>query len=289
MSAPLSSVAGHAALRAGAVAHRYGGVVGAVGGSLVAVGVRCDDEDHRIGESTLVRLSPGKVEAIARLPFSVFAAGGDVERPLLLDHEGRLRDKGGSVVIDDVRAIIGHAVLRNPGALHDARDGRHIASGVFAVGQDDDGYVAAVDSGLVFFTASFKERGRLALAPLGAVVAVCGGGPFIGLLVERTLVIVDRPTGHVTRAALPSEGRCIARAPRRFLIGGRAGLCARDDDDDRVRPFRPSLRAHQVTWTGPGDARSRLVVVADLFIATSEDGEDLATRDLSGYVRIAGA
>ena len=47
-------------------------------------------------------------------------------------------------------------------------------------------------------------------------------------------------------------------------------------------PFRPSLRAHTLAVRG-----GVLAVASDLFVATSDDGLDFSTRDLTSFVRLA--
>ena len=49
-----------------------------------------------------------------------------------------------------------------------------------------------------------------------------------------------------------------------------------------MRTLRPSLRAHQLLVADDG-----LVIVSDLFVATSTDGLDFFSRDLSAFVRLA--
>ncbi len=78
------------ALRQGAVAHRYAGVVGGTMTDLMAVGVRCDDEDPAIGESFILRLRPGRVEVVAAVPFAVKNVFGTRDAPLLEDHDGHV-------------------------------------------------------------------------------------------------------------------------------------------------------------------------------------------------------
>lgn len=284
MSAPVAARTSNSALRAGAVAHRWGGVVGDSITTFLAVGVRCDDEDRTIGDALVVELGPGWIKARAPLPFAVKSVAGSVTAPLFLDEHGGLWSLGENNApvkrIDDVTAIAGPLALLRDGVVVVvssagervvATSARGIAPGLIVGADsldltDDDGGVTR----------------SLPFSAAGDVAACHRHGHDIAVVIGRTVHLIDAATGDVRACAVPTVAGCVARARDRWVLGSaQGGLFALDDDDDRVRPFRPSLRAHQIVRVGDG-----LVAVSDLAIATSDDGHEWLGRDLASFVRL---
>jgi hypothetical protein len=149
-------------------------------------------------------------------------------------------------------------------------------------------------------------------APLGTVP----GG--LRLASDGTRVVVATATGVATldgATALPAGGQAVAVARGRVAVGDPRGLLVGDPrgtrrlavahgvhslaflgdalfvgsragglfvlDGDALRSVRPSLRARTLQAT-----RGGLIVASDLFVATSADGVDFATRDLASIVRL---
>jgi len=299
------------------VTHRYAGATGTSISQLRVVGVRCDDEDHAVGDATVLAMGPGRAEVIARLPFTVVAVGHSGAAVLCLDTHGQLwRIMAGRVDAIDgaigVVQLVGAFARQQDGTVlrigagvddnddddtNDNDDGglQVVARQVRAIGQaDNEGIVGIeVDQGrgaggdglvAVCRDRSGTEHARMALPPIeGAIDVVAADGGELGIVAGRTLVLGQRATGEVRRLRLEHDVTCLARLAQRWFLGSKAGLFTLDDDDDRVRLWRPSLRAHQVLRVADG-----IVVVTDLFVATSDDGIDIVSRDLSSFVRLAG-
>ncbi|HEY1100364.1 MAG TPA: hypothetical protein VGF99_15605 [Myxococcota bacterium] len=300
MSAPLLSLT---APKSG-LEHRYAAVVADGVDDVIALCVRRDDDDHKKGDSLLLRLRPGRADVVATLPFvarAVSRAGHDERRFLVVDAADSL-----FVVV----AGVGAPTLLRSG-VRDLKDGVVLGA---------DGSIARVVD---------DDEGRVVLAPRGSVAgAVVVGttttpgtillGCADGSVVEIEDVVVDVGTakerwraaatdtssdgGPVDAVALVdgvvaiAAGRCLQVGPARhvlvqpanalacvgdrWFIGTSAGLFV--VDEGRVMPLRPSLRAHHLVAVRDG-----LVVVSDLFVAGS-DGVDFAVRDLSAFIRVAG-
>lgn len=302
MSAPLSAQTSRTAIRAGSVTHRYAGATGSSINSLHVIGVRCDDEDHAVGDAAVLAMGPGRASLLARLPFTVVAVGHSARAVLGLDTHGQLwrivNDRVDAIDgADGVVQVVGAFVRRTDGTVwRVADDGvmHQVAQHVRAMGQaDNEGIVGiqvddadGASGGLVAVCRdrSGAEHARMALPPIdGTIDVVAADGGELGIVAGRTLVLGQRATGEVRRVRLDEDITCLARLAQRWFLGSKAGLFILDDDDDRVRLWRPSLRAHQVLRVADG-----LVVVTDLFVATSDDGIDIVSRDLSSFVRLAG-
>ncbi len=303
MSAPLSAQTSRTAIRAGSVTHRYAGATGTSINSLHVIGVRCDDEDHAVGDAAVLAMGPGRASLVARLPFTVVAVGHSARAVLGLDTHGQLWRIVGDRVdpidgADGVVQVVGAFVRRQDGTVWRVDDDgvlHLVAQRVRAMGQaDNEGIVGiqvedaneATSTGLVAVCRdrSGAEHARMALPPIdGTFDVVAADGGELGIVAGRTLVLGQRATGEVRRVRLDEDVTCLARLAQRWFLGSKAGLFTLDDDDDRVRLWRPSLRAHQLLRVADG-----LVVVTDLFVATSDDGIDIVSRDLSSFVRLAG-
>lgn len=273
-----------AALRPSTLAHRWGGVVGDGIGALCAVGVRCDEADREKGQSLVVDVRPGRLSPRVPLPFTVRSVGGTATDPLFVDEADRALWglEGGAPVkrLDGVVAIDGPLVLDRDGVVHRAeghtlrpiaRGARGVADGVIV---GDDTLTLLHDDGRLGDTLPF-------VAP-GVVRAVHRRGPQVGVYVDQTLHTLDLDSGARRAFLGPAEAHCLARGTDRWFIGCTVGgLLTLDDGDDRIRVFRPSLRAHQIARVQDG-----FVAVSDLTIAVSDDGHEWLGRDLAGLVRL---
>ena len=303
MSAPLASKKSRSVLRAGSLTHRYAGATGTSITNLLVVGVRCDDDDPSIGDATLFTMRPGRADAMARIPFPVVSLGSSGDAVLLLDGHGRLWrtdavDATASVsAVDeagpDVVQVVGPWVRRRDGTVvrvDDAGAVVAITTGARVIGQAEHGVVVAVESrssgGLVAVGRDGVgvEQWRITLPVVDDdVVAVAADGDALAVVAGRMLVVGQRATGAFRRLPLTADVVSLARLGTRWVLGSpSAGLFSLDDDDDRVSLWRPSLRAHQVLRLHDG-----IVAVSDLFVATSDDGIDLVSRDLTGFMRLA--
>lgn len=285
MSAPVGHHTSHTALRAGAVAHRWAGVVGEHADALCAVGVRCDEDDRRVGESLVVELGPGRLTPRARLPFVVEGVAGTARMPLLRDAHGVLWRLDGDTpvhVLDGVVAIHADLALTRDGrVIAVATDGtlRELTVGVRGLG---DG-VIVVDDGLLLIDHGVVGR-KVAWTPPSTVTACHRRGDAIAVAGDDRLFVLDAGGASPLVRAVPGPAlvHCLARAPDRWLLGCTVGgLLALEDGDDAIAVKRPSLRAHQLVRLGDGG----FAAVSDLFIAISDDGVDWLGRDLAGLVR----
>lgn len=303
VSAPLASKKSRSVLRAGSLTHRYAGATGVSITNLLVVGVRCDDDDPSIGDATLFTMRPGRADAVARIPFPVVSVGSSGDAVLLLDGHGRLwrTDAVGATAIasavdeagPDVVQVVGSWVRRRDGTVvrvDDAGGLVAISTGARVIGQADHGVVVAVES--------LSSGGLVAVGRDGVgvaqwrttlpvvdddVVAVAADGDALAVVAGRMLVVGQRATGAFRRLPLTADVVSLARLGTRWVLGSpSAGLFSLDDDDDRVSLWRPSLRAHQVLRLQDG-----IVAVSDLFVATSDDGADIVSRDLTGFMRLA--
>jgi hypothetical protein len=280
-------------MRVGAVAYRWAGVCGTTLNTLVGVGVRCDDEDRGLGESLVVSVLPGKIERRQSLPFAVRAVGGDVDGTLALGEDGRLWAlRGGThtVVREGVRQLVGAGVTDTDGHAWAFRDGvltplhdHAVDERAVAIGAGDAGGVVVVFADrIVGFDAGGGVRFSLDVDAdgLGAVRAVGQDGDVVVVASTDAVFVVERATGQKRRVPCALTVDCVAVIGQRALCGTSSGLYALDLDDDAVRAFRPSLRAHQLHRTTDG-----LAIVSDLFIGSSDDGMSVTSRDLSGLIR----
>ncbi len=304
VSASLASKQSRSVLRASSLTHRYAGATGTSITRLLVVGVRCDDDDPSIGDATLFTMRPGRADAVARIPFPVVSVGHSGDAVLLLDGAGRLWRTDSAAVdatasaIDeagpDVVQVVGPWVRRRDGTVvrvDDAGAVVAVTTGARVIGQADHGVVVAVESlssgGLVAVGRDGVgvEQWRTTLPVVDDdVVAVAVDGGAVGLVAGRTLMVGPQATGEFRRLPLVADVVSLARLGTRWVLGSpSAGLFTLDDDDDRVSLWRPSLRAHQVLRLHDG-----IVAVSDLFVATSDDGIDIVSRDLTGFMRLAG-
>ncbi len=278
-------------MRVGSVAYRWAGVCGSSLGHVVGVGVRCDDEDRAIGESLVVSVLPGKIVARQTLHCAVRAVGGDPDGVLVLCERGRvslLTQGPPHELRTDVRQLVGHVICTNDGEGLQWRDGAFVsvASGCVAVGEGDHGGAVVVaragDEHVISgFDRDGARRFSLSVAGLGEVRAVAHDGDVVVVASVGAVFVIERATGEKRRLSCGVDVDAVSVVGPRALFGSVGGLYALDLDDDAVRAFRPSLRAHQLHRTDDGVA-----IVSDLFIGSSDDGVDVTSRDLSGLIRV---
>lgn len=295
--------------RSRSIAHRWGPACATTTpADQWALAVRFDEEDDAAAESFLVKLTQGKAEIVDHLPGAATALAASSEgKVFILDDRGQLLVGGRKHKLAAPRALtwLGDGVvLAGADRLWlfssdgvQVREGPAVAARCLA--SSSAGLLAAIDDGSVCFFADAPSAGAAARGQRLALGALPAGstGPIAALSLDddgqvaaacgRTVLLGDVRAGTLAPLlTAPFEIHAIALHQRRLLLASRAhGLFAVDlavDADRRVMPFRPSLRAHTLA------VRAGLLVVAsDLFVATSDDGLDFLTRDLTSFVRLA--
>jgi hypothetical protein len=272
---------GPAALRS--VAHRFAGACARTLADVMVLGVRYDDDDHKVGDTLVVRVRPGKLEPVTSIsgPARAIARHGD-----------------GVVVVDDrglLRTLEGDPLREH--VLDLCEDREHSSSGgnrarLLALHEDGAVVDVATGSEIVKVAGARSIRG-------GCVVAAESVIGFDGLRLHEGVVdVAARAPDPVTAGRFAwSKGKNVVVDGRPFLLAHPAhalcfafGSCFVGSqvnglsvvDDAGLRSLRPSLRAHALSLVDDG-----LLVVADLMLGTSDDGVDFVSRDLAAYVRLA--
>lgn len=285
--------------RSRAIAHRWGAVCALGPGEQAALGIRYDEEDDGVGESFLVKLSPGKAEIVDQIPgLSPAIAANAHGRVFVLDARGVVHVEGRKHRLSSPRALVpwrdGVALaaadrvwlLGRAAAATDVEEGPALQARRLAA--SSAALLAATDDGRLVWSDGASER----------EVEVPSGGQMAALAIDdegrvaassgRTLLIGDtRRLAPVATA--PFEIHCVAIHHGRTLLSSRAhGLFALDlEEKKKVVPLKPSLRAHSLVVQ-----EGVLLAASDLFVATydggwGEDGVDFLTRDLAPFVRLA--
>jgi hypothetical protein len=288
VSAPVGPRSSHSTLRAGCVANRWAGVIVGTDGAVCAVGVRCDDEDRRVGEALIVDLGPGQIRARARLHFTVRAVAGTAAAPIVLDECGGLwridNDAAPVRLADGVHALVDRFALGENGVVLavDKNPPRRVAEGARHVGAG----VMVVDGGVQLIDRMIDDDTVLPLIPVALpphVSACHRDGAHVAIAGDKTVTLLDLAAGTARTLHAPRRIQSLARSLDRWLLGSTSsGLHVLDDGDDVVRALRPSLRAHQLARFGDAG----VVAVADLSISTTDDGVEWLGRDLAGLVRL---
>lgn len=259
------------------MAHRFAGAAARSLDDIVAVGVRFDDDDPSFGESLAVRLRPGRIEPIAPISGPVKTVALLQRDVVVVDHRGVLKK------------VTGEALLEGVKDLHD--DGQRLLAL-----QGDDVVDVASRATVARVKDAVSLKGGLVRAAHGvfdldgvrvvdgAVDAVSravlsGGGVDVAVARGKVLTVNNKqlPLPFVVQSLCKAAGRWFASSKQGGLV-----VVDLSEGAGVVRPLRPSLRAHQLTAVGDG-----LLVVSDLFVATSDDGVDFVSRDLAPYVRLA--
>ncbi len=299
MSAPSPDLVARAGTR-----HRYADAVVVEGiDDVIALCVRSDEDDPRRGDAVLLRLRPGRSDVVASVPWPARAVSvlGD-GRFLVVDLADSVHvvdaDRGGPPVLlrSGVRAVRGEIVLAHDGQVLQARSvgdevvlsvvGQVAGGCVLGASSADRVVVGTVGGSVVELDHHGHEYWRAAPGDASAE----GAAVDAAAIVDGVVVIA---AGHCLqigprRLRLPHRAAAVARCGQRWFVSSVvSGLMVVDDltDDghgDVVRVLRPSLRAHHLIGTDAG-----LVAVGDLFVATSSDGYDFFSRDLSAFVRLA--
>jgi len=258
---------------------------------LVVVGVRYDEDAPERGDSLVARLRAGRLEPLARadgIAHAIVVAHGT---PHVLFQDGRLaslRTDGEAAVVDVVARGVLDIAAHGSGAVS-LDDAGGVRAVVHSEGTTADAAVpiATVPGGLrlasdgtrvvvATATAVVSLDGVPPLSAGGQAVAVAGGRVAVGD--PRGLLVGD--ARGTRRLAVAHGVHSLAFLGDALFVGSRArGLFVLDGD--ALRSVRPSLRARTLQTSGGG-----LVVASDLFVATSEDGVDFATRDLASIVRL---
>lgn len=255
------------------VAHRFAGACAHDLSDVFALGVRYDDDDPTSGESLVVRLRPGRIDAIVVVGGPGRAIGFVGHRTpgeslCVLDDRGALRTTRGDVILDGVADI------------HD--DGQRLLAL-----QGDNIVDVATKATVARIAGAVSLRGGVVRTTRG--VCDLDGNVLVGGVVDcaassdGSLAWVRGRTLTIDGTAMPlaSNTHALARMKGRWFVGSHQGGLS-VVDAGAVVPLRPSLRAHQLKNVGGG-----LLIVSDLFVATSEDGVDFMSRDLAAFVRLA--
>ncbi len=278
-----------------AVAHRFAGACARSLDDVIAIGVRFDDDDAGYGETLVVRLRPGRMEALGSIrgpSQAVALLGGD---PVVLDAGGALRNLAGDALLGGVADIHGDVQHASGAAqprllalcgddIVDVENRVTVArvAGALSV----RGGVVRTADGVVDLDGNVRVVGAVDAAAVDAAgtLAFARGKT---LTVGATSMALPFAAHVLCHVALPAADRGAPGARGRWFVGGRSGGLA-VVEEDVVCVLRPSLRAHTLAAVPglPGHAGG-LLVVSDLFVATSDDGVDFISRDLASYVRLA--
>ncbi len=278
--------------RARSVAHRWGpaAVVSAAGPQLIALGIRFDEEDLPTSETFVMRLGPGKADAVDGMVGTAQAvAVTPAGAVFVLDARGTLsvagkrhQLPGGCALAADVDGVwvAGDTRLHRFSAAGEPLGDVHNASALL---------LSSSPVGLLCATANH----RLALLKSGALADVpqpasAHGPSAIHLDVDGTItaafgtaIIQGTSAGVVVMATSTFHIDAIARFKGRTFAASKVhGLCV--VSEGAVHKLRPSIRAH--TLTANDDV---MVASAALCLATTDDGVEFLTRDLAPFVRIA--
>ena len=259
--------AGQASLRS--VAHRFAGACGRGVSDIHVLGVRYDDDDHKIGDTLVVRMRPGRLEAVTAMsgPARCIACLG--KEVVVVDDGGALRTLDGRVLLEGVVDLCDQRTrllaLTEGGAVVDVVTGQELVR-VPGARCISGGVVVAAES------VTGLDGRRLHEGVVDVATAAAGR---LAWSKGRSLVVDGRPfmLSHPAHALCFAFGAC-------FVGSTVSGLSVVDEAG--LRGLRPSLRAHGLAHADDG-----LIVIADLMLATSDDGADFISRDLAAYVRLA--
>jgi hypothetical protein len=284
-----------AAHRIRALGNRYADAC-LVDGDIVAMGVRYDEDDPVVGDSLVVRLRPGRAEALGHCSGIARSLAVVDGVPHVLRSDGqllRLHNGAATLLRDGVLDLVAHGeqaltldadgVVALLGATPATALGR--VDGATLLASDGRRVVLATRDGVVTLDGdptdgSTTARTASALTN-GPPVALAVAGDVIAAVVESSLSIAQGT--NVRRFNVGHPLHSVACFAGRVFAGSRtAGLFVLVDGDDRVRPLRPSLRARSLRVSG-----GRLVVAADLLVAVSDEGDDFVSRDLAAFIRLA--
>jgi hypothetical protein len=278
--------------RARSIAHRWGPitVVNKDGPELAAIAIRYDEEDRDTAETFLLRMGPGRAEAVDGMLGAAL---------------GVACSSSGVLFVLDAKNVV-HAAGK-----------RHKLMGARAIAVVGDEIVVAGDQKLWRFDATGERvqpgpalRARVLSSSNAGLLAALDDGTLALVRGELvTPVPVKDAGGAFTAIHIDDDGRVMAAAGTRVLAGDVSGVkpcatasfevdavatfCGRQFvgsrltglwviEDGVVTKLRPSVRAHHI------ETRSGLLVAAaPLCMATSDDGVDFLTRDLAPFVRIA--
>lgn len=250
------------------VAHRFGAACAVDVNDVYVAGVRYDDDDPLVGDSLLARLRPGRLEAVARFD-GIVRAVAKAQRGVVVLVGDTLKDTAGAVVksgVADLTTTAGGALALCGDDVVDVDTGGTVCRAKDAIGLR--GGVVRTAHGVVALDGSVVVEGAVdAAAVVDDRVAFARG---------KELVV------GAARYPMPWPVQTIAAACGKVFVGSKlGGLGVVDVDEARVVPLRPSLRAHQLLPVAGG-----LVVVSDLLLATTDDGQDFISRDLTPMVRL---
>ncbi|HEY4222709.1 MAG TPA: hypothetical protein VGO62_15240 [Myxococcota bacterium] len=274
-------------------AHRYGPVCAISPDEQAALGIRYDEDNPAIAETFLLRLSPGRTEAIDQHQGVARAVAASTSGALfVLDDSGTVHVGGRRHKLAVPRTMVDAGALGMALAADDqiwlfAPDGSAVSPGpklrARQLASSRAGLVAATDDDGVYLVG---ESGVAVAVPVDLpghvnAVALADGGR-IAVAAGHDIYEGDA-SGLKLVASAPFEIHCLAIHLDRVLLSSRAhGLfCI---EDGRVMPLKPSLRAHTLAVKD-----NILVAASDLFVATA-DGPgpgDFLTRDLAPFVRVA--
>ncbi len=250
------------------VAHRFGAACAVDVNDIYVAGVRYDDDDPLVGDSLLARLRPGRLEPVARVD-GIVRGVVKAQRGLLVLVGDTLKDSAGAVVktgVVDVVAAAGAALALCGDDVVDVDSGATVCRAKDAIGLR--GGVVRTAHGVVALDGRVVVEGAVDAAAVADAGVVFARG--------KELTIAD------ARYPMPWPVQAIAAACGKVFVGSKlGGLGVVDEDVGRVVALRPSLRAHQLLPVSQG-----LVVVSDLLLATTDDGQDFISRDLTPMVRL---
>ncbi|MDP2341346.1 MAG: hypothetical protein Q8O67_10330 [Deltaproteobacteria bacterium] len=262
---------GQTALRS--VAHRFAGACARSLADVTVLGVRYDDDDHKVGDTLVVRVRPGRLDPLASIggPARAIACHPTEDVVVVVDDRGVLRSLDGTSLLTGVLDLcedrVGHRLLalQEDGAVVDVVTGQQLVQ--VAGARSIRGGVVIAAEAVVGFDGSRLHEGAVDVATASGARFAWSKGK--NLVVDGRSFVLTQPA----HALCFAFGEC--------FVGSQVnGLSVVDEAG--LRSLRPSLRAHGLNVVDGG-----LLVVADLMLATSDDGVDFVSRDLAAYVRLA--
>ncbi len=250
---------------------------------LRVVGVRYDEEDVDRSVSYLITWAQGSVACSATHPGvaeAVVEFGGTC-CVLFSDHRLVQLGNGDAILMaDDVIDVVATSgslvALRGDGAIIDITAGGAIMARV------PGGIRLACDgSRLSVLTADavLDLHGRVVLSGGGSAIAT--SDHLLAVVHGRELLLDDGQQCRILTSSHPLA--CVAISGGHIFAASRtSGLLVVDESRTAFVPLRPSLRARSLRV-----GSDQLVVTSDLLVATSTDGEDFLSRDLTAFIRIA--
>jgi hypothetical protein len=292
VGAPVSSEASRRATGTpvGVGRHHFASVCASTTKTLIVLGVRTDDERPTVGDAIVLRLQPGRMDAVVSLPTAGRMIAACDAGLLVVDANDVLwsvqAHSDPVEVGSSIRAIANHGVVidNNGGVWRYSCDGTAVSWGtipgahVLGHTTSTTAIVGTADGRVVEIEANGNQQELLSVG-----ISISALSPSQPLVVGtgKRVIVVDAGGAQQT-FSVPHEVSSVCSWRGRVFIGSTVGGLYHVDEGV-VRALRPSLRAHQLLPLPDG-----LIAVSDLFVATTDAlDDDFLSRDLSAFVRLA--